>query len=238
MERQELIALLDEKIPRDAIASREGGNGRKLDYLEGWYVIDRLNKVIGHGKWAYKSEATKVGEQQTKDRYDKIVYSVHYVARVSLVAVVDGEPTEFQDYGYGDGTDKAGFGKAHELAIKEAVTDGLKRCAKNLGMSFGLALYDKSQENVSEDAPPPSNDAPPAAKAKVAVKPDSALSDMPRDRLMAHIVELGMVLESKKIMSLDEMFTEMKKNYGAEKKEDLTPDNAVKFAVFLKGKLK
>jgi hypothetical protein len=56
----------------------------------------------------------------------------------------------FSDYGYGDGTDKTNPGKAHELAIKEAVTDGLKRCAKNLGPVMGLALYDKDQTDVKE----------------------------------------------------------------------------------------
>jgi recombination DNA repair RAD52 pathway protein len=56
----------------------------------------------------------------------------------------------YGDVGYGDGSDKTNPGKAHELAAKEAVTDALKRCAKNLGMSMGLALYDKTQENVDE----------------------------------------------------------------------------------------
>ena len=38
----------------------------------------------------------------------------------------------------------------YNTKAKEAVTDALKRAAKNLGMSMGLALYDKEQVNVDD----------------------------------------------------------------------------------------
>lgn len=148
---EQLAKELDSKIPRDVISERDGGGGRKLSYLEGWYVIDRLNKVLGHGNWSYNSYVEKVHEGTIKDRYDNTVHTVHYSARVTLSTVsVSGCETSYTDYGYGDGTDKVNPGKAHELAIKESITDGLKRCAKNLGMSMGLALYDKTKENVED----------------------------------------------------------------------------------------
>lgn len=151
---EQIVAELDSKIPRDVISQRDGGNGRSLSYLEGHYVIDRLNKILGVGKWAYGAELTKVFEGTVKDRYDNDVFNTSYIAKVRMVVTIGSETkevtTEFIDVGYGDGSDKKNPGKAHELAVKEAVTDGIKRCAKNLGMSMGLALYDKTQENVED----------------------------------------------------------------------------------------
>lgn len=168
---------LDEKIPRDAVSSRDGGGGRSLDYLSNFYVIKRLNETLGQGNWSYRiQELTKVFEGTLKDRFDKPVNHVSYTAQVELF--FRGLPTDgkydgiyFVDVGYGDGTDKANPGKAHELAVKEAVTDGVKRCAKNLGMSLGLALYDKDQEFVAEQ------DETPSTEVKQEAKPQSSSYD-------------------------------------------------------------
>lgn len=157
----ELKEKLDAKIPRSAISSRSAGGGVQLDYLTGYYVIARLNEVLGQGNWEYTVEdLTKVFEGEVNGKF-----ATSYIAKVGLTAKlkpnIPAEPDNyvarlnnaayFSDYGYGDGTDKTNPGKAHELAVKEAITDGVKRCAKNLGMSLGLALYDKTQENVEDE---------------------------------------------------------------------------------------
>ena len=156
----DIRAKLDAKIPRAAISTRSAGNGVTLDYLTGYYVIARLNEVFGQGNWSYSTEElTKVFEGEVNGKF-----ATSYIAKVSLETRLNkevktddsytarfGSTTYFTDYGYGDGTDKYSPGKAHELAVKEAITDGVKRCAKNLGMSLGLALYDKTQENVEDE---------------------------------------------------------------------------------------
>lgn len=142
---------LDENIPRDVISERPGGSGgKKLSYLEGWYVIDRLNQIFGQGNWSYRTEAlTKTFEGQVNGKN-----YVSYIATVSLTTLIPNAPiVEFTDVGFGDGTDANNPGKCHELAVKEAVTDAIKRCAKSLGRSMGLALYDKSQEYVDNARP-------------------------------------------------------------------------------------
>lgn len=134
---------LDANIPREVVSTRTQA-GFEISYLETWYVIDRLNQVLGQGNWSYQTiNTTKVYEGKVNDKH-----SVSYTATVILGAFVDGKHTQFSDVGYGDGFDKNSPGKAHELAIKEAVSDAVKRCAKNLGRSMGLALYDKTQEYV------------------------------------------------------------------------------------------
>lgn len=147
--KTELQKELDSNIPESVVSTRSGGGGKELSYLETWYVIDRLNQVLGQGNWAYSSEVTSVHNGTTKTQYGES-YTSHYIARVRLVVTLDERSTEFTDYGYGDGSDKNNPGKAHELAVKEAVSDGLKRAVKNLGRSMGLALYDKTQEYVGE----------------------------------------------------------------------------------------
>jgi len=50
----------------------------------------------------------------------------------------------FSDVGYGDGMEYTGSRiTVHELAMKEAVSDAVKRALKNFGSQFGLDLYDK-----------------------------------------------------------------------------------------------
>lgn len=238
----QVIQELDAKIPRDCISSREGGGRSKLSYLEGHYVIDRLNKVLGIGNWAYRATATVV-------HTDTVNNSVHYTAQVHLVVELPGGiKTEFVDYGYGDGSDKFKIGKAHELAVKEAVTDGIKRCAKNLGMSMGLALYDKTQENVEEAAAPEkatAQAAKPEPKRDVTqyVPDKKAAATGAREVVNKGIHALNNVLLAKagptgspeRAAKLAELREMMKSKYGVEKSTDLTDDQAKELLETLKG---
>lgn len=150
MTKTDIQKELDNNIPKDVVSTREGGGGKSLLYLETWYVIDRLNQVLGQGNWGYSTQTlTKVFEGEV-EQYSGKVFSTSYTALVNLWVTVGENSTNFIEVGYGDGTDKKSPGKAHELATKEAVSDALKRAAKNLGRSMGLALYDKTQEYVGE----------------------------------------------------------------------------------------
>lgn len=145
---KEILEDLDKKIPRDVVSERDGGGGRRLSYLEGHYVIDRLNKVFGPLNW--NKEIVEVKEVVNKtSRGEFPAYLVKLRLTVSVI-YIDGSILTSVKEGYGYGADKSSQ-NAHELAIKEAVTDALKVAAKDLGMSMGLALYSKSQENVGDD---------------------------------------------------------------------------------------
>lgn len=138
---------LAEPLPRSEVRTREGGGGKALSYVEGWWVIHQMNLIFGSGGWSYDASDTRetVRIQRPDGRWE-----VAYSARCRLVV---GECT-IADVGHGNGLDKS-CGAAIEKAEKEAATDALKRCAKSLGMRLGLALYDKEQEYVQEEAPPP-----------------------------------------------------------------------------------
>lgn len=135
----DLKLKLDEKIPENAIEHRNQG-GREVSYLSGAFVIDRLNQVLGHLNWGYGITELKCVYEGKTEQSSGEVYAVSYIAKIKLHAATEVIAT-YEDVGYGDGFDKKNPGKAHELAVKEAVTDGIKRCAKNLGRSLGLELY-------------------------------------------------------------------------------------------------
>lgn len=133
-------------------------SGRMLSYLEGWHVIAEANRIFGFDAWTRETvECRCVSERERKIgvKYDsngnvtfagKDGWGVSYVAKVRVI--VAGIAREGFGAGHGIDTD---LGLAHESAIKEAETDAMKRALMTFGNPFGLALYDKSQENVSDE---------------------------------------------------------------------------------------
>lgn len=122
--------------------------GPKGDYIEGWLAISEANRIFGFDGWSYTvMSCVCVSERPRpigKDQKDG--FGVTYTAQIRVM--VDGVSRE--DVGAGHGYD-VDCGAAHESAIKESVTDALKRALRTFGNPFGLALYDKSRENVGVD---------------------------------------------------------------------------------------
>lgn len=142
---EEVTTLLVADLKREAVKSRSQG-GAALSYVDTYYVIKRLNECFGNLGWDSETVdmvlLTQPGEKAA------------YRAKVRITAIVatgDGGYMKVCKEGTGWGSDKS-TNNAHEIACKEAESDALKRAAMKFGMSLGLALYDKSQENV-EDAP-------------------------------------------------------------------------------------
>lgn len=136
-----VLERLAEPLDPARVKHREGGGGRSLSYLEGHDAIRAANDIFGVGQWGYAvTELVCIGEEEVVSRQNKPGFRVAY--RATVTAHV-GMQT-FADVGYGDAIEYTGSRLTpHELASKEAVTDGLKRCLKNLGDQFGLCLYDK-----------------------------------------------------------------------------------------------
>jgi DNA recombination protein Rad52 len=122
--------------------------GPKGDYIEGWFAIQEANRIFGFGAWSYRIvDCTCVASGPRalgKDKKDG--WGVTYIARVA-VTVAD---VLREDVGAGHGYD-VDLGLAHESAIKEAITDALKRVLRTFGNPFGLPLYDKERANVGVD---------------------------------------------------------------------------------------
>lgn len=140
-------------LSRDNVKTRDQG-GKKLSYIEGWVVIKEANRIFGFGGWnretilLQETNRTLVDLKSNGGAYQQ--WRVGYIAKVRLtVGDVVREGT-----GYGSGMAKPeALGDAVEGAIKEAETDAMKRGFMTFGNPFGLALYDKEQSGVEQNAP-------------------------------------------------------------------------------------
>lgn len=145
----EQITLLQEKLDASHVRPPQQF-GPKGDYLEGWHVIAEANRIFGFDGWSYETVETRcVSEAPRKiGKAQKDGWGVTYTSRVRVT--VKGIVRE--DFGAGHGYD-IDVGLAHESAVKEAVTDALKRALRTFGNPFGLALYDKTRANVEVPEP-------------------------------------------------------------------------------------
>lgn len=133
-ERQyaQLLAPLNEK----RVAKRSGGGGKALSYLEAWDVKAHLIRIFGFGAWSADVIDTALAyEEQT----DKGNWSVGY--RVVLRLTIHPLSCTYTEAAVGSAM-LGQRGEAHDMAIKTAESDALKRAAINLGTQFGLSLYD------------------------------------------------------------------------------------------------
>lgn len=136
-------------IPKDRVRTRKGFRGELLSYLEGWYVISLLNEAYGNGQWGYVVDRLDYhGPAQIETQYGPRT-QVGATCLVRMTVPAASGPVQIGDVGFGTGIDRDEMA-ARESAVKEAVTDALKRAAKTLGWPFGLALYDKDQAHVAD----------------------------------------------------------------------------------------
>jgi len=235
-------------IPRSAVSERQGPGGRSLSYLQAHYVIDRMNKVFGALNWSSNTIEVTCVHRGEIESYGKKKHTAHYLARVQIEVQAKGADgqvyrTSHVGTGYGDGDDAQNPGKAHELAMKEAESDALKRAIKNLGQSMGLALYDKEQSNVADDAPassvsvddqnPQSHDynkkpAPkqerPSAKGAHADRPQGAPTN--RAKLNENLARVARILNENGKQPFAVTKEYMQKTYGTQTKEQLSDQQA------------
>ncbi|MFJ8144649.1 Rad52/Rad22 family DNA repair protein [Streptomyces sp. NPDC096048] len=124
---------------------------RGMSHLEAWDVRRQLIRIFGFDGFTIETQSLDlVSERETKDG-NRSRWTIVYRAQVRLtIKGTDGRPmTVFEDAAAGDAINQPSIGDAHDLAMKTALSQALKRCAVNLGDQFGLSLYnDGSQAPV------------------------------------------------------------------------------------------
>lgn len=163
------IAQLSAKLDKTHVKERVQA-GRKLSYVEGWHAIAEANRIFGYDAWTRETLDLRMVAERERPVGQGQGFGVTYIAKVRVI--VDGVARE--GVGAGHGIDRD-LGLAHESAVKEAETDAMKRALMTFGNPFGLALYDKTQENVESPSAPPRADSsrradntPPVASAAAA----------------------------------------------------------------------
>ena len=160
----EQVAALAAPLDRSCVSSREQGRGR-VNYLQSWVVIQEANRIFGFDGWQRQTVSCHCVTQAQRPigREQKPGWGVTYTARVRITVQAGGRGLLIREgTGAGHGID-TDLGLAHESAIKEAETDAMKRALVTFGNPFGLALYDKSQRQVSGAAAPVADSRSPAA---------------------------------------------------------------------------
>ena len=133
------------KLPERNIKTREH-NGERLHYVEGWHVIAEANRIFGYDAWDRQTLELKVlGQTNTDYRFN-----TSYLARVRITVRAGTMVVVREGVGTGHGR-ACVAGEAHEVAMKSAETDAMKRALSTFGNPFGLALYDSEQRGVRPD---------------------------------------------------------------------------------------
>jgi hypothetical protein len=155
------IAALSAPLDRALVSSREQGRS-KVNYLQSWVVISEANRIFGFDGWQRQTlfsrciaQAERLIGAKGTGREQKSGWGVTYIARVRITVSAGCHGLLIREgTGAGHGID-TDLGLAHESAIKEAETDAMKRALMTFGNPFGLALYDKSQRQVSGNGQQP-----------------------------------------------------------------------------------
>lgn len=170
--------------------------GMTLSYLEAWDVKAHLIRVFGFGGW---SADVVSSELAFEDKDEKGRWNVGYKV-VMRLRIHGDDPLTINDATYteaavGSATNGS-RGDAHDMAIKTAESDALKRAAINLGTQFGLSLYDSGnrQDVVGHTLMPPSLDmSPQAIEAEPAQEIDKEMIDN-----LLEVIDLATTEESLK----------------------------------------
>lgn len=144
------------------ISSNRVRNLRGMSHLEAWDVRRQLIRIFGFDGFTVETLSLDLAHENGNPNYRKknkageeygptyTAWTIVYRAQVRLtVKAADGRPlTVFEDAAAGDAINQPSVGDAHDLAMKTALSQALKRCAVNLGDQFGLSLYNDGSKDA------------------------------------------------------------------------------------------
>ncbi|MFH8591235.1 Rad52/Rad22 family DNA repair protein [Streptomyces rimosus] len=180
---------------------------RGLAHMEAWDIRRQLIRVFGFGGYSIRTLALDLvaehSEQLRKKDDDGRPYgdsytawTVVYRAQVRLtVYATDGRRLgSWDDGAVGDAAHQPSYGDAHDMALKTALSQALKRCATNLGDQFGLSLYDDGSRGAVvrwSAAHPPRTDAATTSSSPADLNADPPVCPEPTSPQPAEATRAG-----------------------------------------------
>ena len=129
------LRMLHKGIAGTRVRQKQGQS-----HVEAWDIRRHLIRIFGFGGYSIETIALDlVSQQEIKPGRWTIVYRAQ--VRLTVYATDGREITHFEDGAAGDASNQPKLGDAHDMAMKTALSQALKRCAVNLGDQFGLGLY-------------------------------------------------------------------------------------------------
>ncbi|KAI5956715.1 RAD52 [Candida jiufengensis] len=161
-EKIEIQSKLSKALGPEYIATRPGGGGTQVQYIEGWKALNLANEIFGFNGWNSELISCEIDYFDTHGNSGKYSLGLSIVVRVTIK---DG--TFHEDIGYGFVENAKSKAMAFEKCKKEAFTDGIKRCLRCFGNVLGNCLYDKTIMKQIKDI----------EKKKVEYKPEDFYRD-------------------------------------------------------------
>lgn len=132
---------------------RVAKDNKGMSYVEGYEIQAHLNRLFGFEGWdkeILRLDLLLDDSKPDPDKNNRLGWYVTYLCQIRLtVRSVYGHLVKIvEEAGTGSATNQPIHADAHDLALKSAITDALKRCAKDLGDQFGLGLYNKGSLNA------------------------------------------------------------------------------------------
>lgn len=139
----EQIEALKKPLDPSRLLKRIGFRGQQFEYLPVHDVVETANRIFGYGGWQREIRRLEKVYQEEAEGVYSVGYLCEYRVRVGDIV--------HEDVGFGSSSNQPDLAQAHEMAVKGAVSDALKRCFRAFGDQFGLSLYKKHE---LEEAPP------------------------------------------------------------------------------------
>lgn len=138
-EHKDIQTKLNKSLGPEFISYRDGPGGTRVQYIEGWKILNLANEIFGFNGWNSQIVSCQVDFLDTHGGSGKFSVGISMVVRITIR---DG--TFHEDVGYGSIENCRSKILALERCKKEALTDGLKRCLRCFGNVLGNCLYDKT----------------------------------------------------------------------------------------------
>lgn len=246
--------VLDRALPKSLIKQRDGGFGKKLDYIEGSTVIRLLNEAFGM-KWDFEIVKKEIIGSVPRPKFTGYGRNKKAVLDANGNQVIEEQAPYVEVIGRltipGIGS-KEQFGtkillggsSEQEGASKAAGTDALKKCATMLGVALELYEDDApiegpkySKEKVVSKPYTQEKYQAPSSAAKVVRKKETT-EEWNEKTTEAHKADLKTLKELKTLLGIEEnsMLDIYTIEYFNNPKADFTmvlPSNIKKFNEFL-----
>jgi recombination DNA repair RAD52 pathway protein len=130
-------------LHRSVNPERIGKDDKGFSHMEAWDIKRHLIRVFGFGGYDTENRELALVRELEIPAGSKSRWTVVYRAQVRLIVkdVHGREIGHWDGEAIGDAQNQPSLGDAHDLALKSAASQALKRAATNLGDQFGLSLY-------------------------------------------------------------------------------------------------
>lgn len=136
------LAKLTQPLAGSRVATRSGGGGSKLSYLEAFDVKAMLIRTFGFANFSADVIESNI-EKIIPDPENAKRFTV--LAKCTVRLTIHETGATYTETACASQTGGQGIGEVADFAIKTAESDALKRAAIYLGTQFGLSLYNDGQ---------------------------------------------------------------------------------------------